>query len=163
MESQSKKTPTRKKTGKVGSEVQEKEINDILEPYLESTREKAEIVVASEVSKSPSPNHNPSKQDKRKNSKTFTADDVLSAKFEQQSHQIQRNDRISGWNDYIGFAISKTVGTIFLAVGLLEWLLPDFLTVTLEKPDIIAGVGFVLLTGKNIISWISKFEKQGGK
>lgn len=95
---------------------------------------------------------------------TTAKKDVDSARLSEQIRVIERQGKIAAWNDYLGFAVSKILGTGGLLIGGLEVLDPNILPVVLKSPEMIAGVSLALLTGKNIVSLIANFEKTfGGK
>jgi hypothetical protein len=51
-----------------------------------------------------------------------------------------------------------------LVLGGLEALDPAILPINLTKPEVVAGIGLALLTGKGIVTLIAKLEKTlGGK
>jgi hypothetical protein len=89
----------------------------------------------------------------------ITKKDVASAKHKEQIRTIERQGRIASWNEYIGFGVSKVLGLGGLTIGGLETLDPNILPIVLSNPEIVAGVGLALLTGKSIISLITKVEK----
>ena len=90
---------------------------------------------------------------------TISKREVEAAKYKEQIRSIERKGRIAAWNDYIGFVISKLVGLGGLMAGGVEALDPNILPFVLPKPEIIAGIGLALLTGKSIITLIAKVEK----
>ena len=77
----------------------------------------------------------------------------------EQVRSIERRGRIAAWNDYIGFGVSKVLGTVALLVGGLEYLDPNILHVALKNPGLIAGAGLTMLTGKTLITLIAKLER----
>lgn len=100
----------------------------------------------------------------RKRHLSYTKNDVESVTYREQIHTLERQSKIAAWNDYISFVVSKVLGAVGLIVGGLEALDPTLLPINLHKPEIIAGVGLALLTGKSIITLIAKIEKtRGGK
>ncbi|HLM56252.1 MAG TPA: hypothetical protein VK422_09065 [Pyrinomonadaceae bacterium] len=100
----------------------------------------------------------------RRRRPSFTKKDVESAKYKEQIRALERQNKIAAWNDYIGFGVSKLLGTAGLLIGGLEALDPALLPINLIKPEVIAGVGLALLTGKSIVTLIAKVEKsRGGK
>src|SRR5687768_10540696 len=76
-----------------------------------------------------------------------------------KTRSIEREANIAAWNDYIGFGVSKLVGLAGFIVGGIEFLDPGFLSIVLPNPGWIAGAGFAILTGKNVITLIAKLEK----
>jgi hypothetical protein len=88
---------------------------------------------------------------------------IEEAKIEGQIRKIKRQYKLAAINEYIGFGVSKVIGTLGLVVGGIEWLDPDILPVILKNPEIVAGVGLALLTGKSIITLIAKVEKTFGR
>jgi hypothetical protein len=91
--------------------------------------------------------------------------DVKTAKLKEQVRVIERHSKIAAWNEYVGFFVSKGVGLAGLLIGGLEALDPNVLHITLKNPEIVAGVGLALLTGKSVLTLIAKLEKglSGGR
>jgi hypothetical protein len=59
-------------------------------------------------------------------------------------------------NDYISFAVSKTLGLGGLGLGGLELLDPSIIPLSFSHPTWVAGAGVALLTGKSVLSLIAK-------
>jgi hypothetical protein len=91
-----------------------------------------------------------------------TKEEVESAKHIEQIRALERKGRIAAWNDYISFGVSKFLGFAGLVVGGLEALDPAVLPITLKNPELVAGIGLALLTGKSILTLIAKVEKSIG-
>ena len=91
--------------------------------------------------------------------KSITKRDLEIAKNDAKLRSIKRAANLAALNDYIGFVVSKALGLTGLVVGGLEYLSPDLLPIVLPKPSFIAGAGLALLTGKGLISFISKLER----
>lgn len=72
---------------------------------------------------------------------------------------IERAANIAAWNDYIDLVVSKVLGLAGFVVGGLEYLNPEVLPVTLPNPAWIAGAGLALLTGKKLITFVSRLER----
>jgi hypothetical protein len=87
---------------------------------------------------------------------------VLRAKREQQIRRIKRQGSLSALNDWVGFGVSKAFGFASLVIGALEWIDPTLLTIELKRPEIFAGVGLALLTGRSIVSLIAKLDRAKG-
>ena len=77
----------------------------------------------------------------------------------QEERKLLRRSRITTWNEYISFGVCKAIGLAGLTLGGLEYLDPNFLSITLNNPGLIAGAGLALLTGKNIVALFAKLEK----
>lgn len=92
-------------------------------------------------------------------SKDVTKRDVEVARYKEQIRTIERRSKIAGWNDYLGFGVSKLLGVAGLIFGGLEALDPGFLPITMKNPELVAGIGLALLTGKSVTTLIAKVEK----
>lgn len=89
----------------------------------------------------------------------LTKRDVGVARYKEQIRAIERHGRIAGWNDYLGFVVSKLLGVTGLVLGGLEALDPSILPITLKNPELVAGIGLALLTGKSVLTLIAKVER----
>jgi hypothetical protein len=95
--------------------------------------------------------------------KQITKRDVASAKQAAEIRSLERKGTIAAWNDYIGFGVSKTLGVIGLFVGGLEYLDPTILPIMLNNPGWVAGAGLALLTGRSLMSLLTKLDKESPK
>lgn len=87
------------------------------------------------------------------------AKQVAKARSAAKVRSIERAEKIAGWNDYIGFAVSKIAGIGALVVGGLECIDPNLLTIVVPRPGVVIGAGLALLTGRNIVSLIARLER----
>lgn len=87
------------------------------------------------------------------------AKQVAKARSAAKVRSIERASKLAAWNDYIGFAVSKVVGVGALVTGTLEYIAPNFLNVVVPRPGLVVGAGLALLTGRNIVSLIARFER----
>lgn len=76
---------------------------------------------------------------------------------------IQRRSKISAANEWVSFGVSKSLGAGGLVLGGLEWLDPNYFSIVVEKPEIMAGIGIAFLAGKSVISLIAKAAKVFGE
>ncbi len=86
--------------------------------------------------------------------------DLEIAKMEAEISILQRKERLSGWNEYIGFVTVKVGGLVALIAGLSELLVANLLPIVLEHPAETAGFGFALLVGRSVIDNIESFREK---
>lgn len=82
--------------------------------------------------------------------------EVKKAKDSTAIRAIERKEKLSAWNDYIGFAVTKLVGFGCLGVGLVEMLRPELLSLSLTYPGPVAGAGIALLVGPKTVNMLAK-------
>ena len=87
-------------------------------------------------------------------------DELAAARRLQQVKALERQGRLSALNDYVSFAVSKTLGLGGLAVGGMGIFDPQLLHFTLSNPPLFVGAGIALLTGKNVVNLINRMFGQ---
>jgi len=72
-------------------------------------------------------------------------------------NQLKRQEKMQAIDEWIGFCATKVVGTGALLIGGLEFIVPNFLVVTIAAPLTpisLVGFGLSLLAGKKAISLV---------
>jgi len=86
-------------------------------------------------------------------------DELASARRMQQVKALERQGKLSALNDYVSFFVSKTLGLGSMTLGGIGIFDPHLLHFTLSNPTAVAGAGLALLTGKNLVNFISRIAQ----
>jgi hypothetical protein len=82
--------------------------------------------------------------------------------YELKIQALQRKERLQAWNDYTAFATSKLSGVTAVVCGGLDVVNPSLIP-HISHPEMLLGAGLGLLTGKSVLSFISKIATALGR
>jgi hypothetical protein len=88
-------------------------------------------------------------------------EELASAKRDLQIVELQRKARLSAWNDYISFGVSKGSGLTATVCGGLD-LINSSLIPHVPHPEMFLGAGLALLGGKSLVGIFAKLLKSAG-
>ena len=82
--------------------------------------------------------------------------EIKTAKHRAELKAIERRTYLVALSEYAGFFVSKIGSVAMIFVGSSEWVEPDWLAITLAKPEAFIGAGIALLGGKRLADVLSK-------
>lgn len=77
--------------------------------------------------------------------------------------ELRRKARLEAIDNYIRFSVLKLSGFTALIVGVSEFIVPDFLPITLNDPRTIWVTGLALLVGKGATDIMNKLLVEATK